>query len=165
MNHHRRNTMPVEEYRVPPGQIALTFDFEGYSPGTIAISGAEFSDIVATIGNACAGWSYDKTLSLLGGVFREWKKGRKDAECGLLLGYWIALNHPVSGDDTRRLIANRMANNEPIHITLFGARKRGIAIAVGDRFVDLEAHLRAAKAAGIGVCWQRNLPKRKEAVQ
>lgn len=167
-NQRRRTLTPVEEYRVPEGHIALTFDFEDYTPSTIAIETQHFADIVAQTGKKiCADWTYEKTLSVLGDIFRAWKKGKNpDARSGLLLGYWVALNHPRGGEKMRRLIADRMANNEPVHITLFGARKRGIAIALGERFVDLARPLQAAKNTGVqGFTWESEHPERKGGVQ
>lgn len=147
----QQQTTAAEDYRVPAGRIALTFDSEGSELGTIEIDAGSLADMVAEIGKHVAGWPYQRALHMLAAIHRSWKQGQPRTESGLLLGFWAALNHPASGNAMRQRIADRMAKGEPVHITMFAARSGGVAFALGDRFTDLGDMLRASKAAGIGV--------------
>lgn len=139
------------DYRVPPGRIALTLDFQGHDPRTIEISDYSLVGVLDGVAELVGWWPYQRALQMLGGVYRELARGRAGAENGMLLGFWLALNHPKSGDEMRAQVADRMASGRPVHITMHAAQGRGIAFALGDQFIDLADVLRAAKTERVGV--------------
>ena len=160
-----RAATPVEDYRAPPGQIAMTFDFEGSDPSTIEIEAGSLVDTVTEIGKHVSGWSYQRALQMLGGIHRAWKQGRPGTENGMLLGFWAALHHPASGDAMRRKIAERMASGARVHITMFAGRDGGIAFTMGDSFVDLAELSRLSRAAGVGIVTAEVPDRARESVQ
>jgi hypothetical protein len=147
----RSERTAVEAYRVRPGRIALTFDFEGDPPYTVEINASSLADVVESLGQRLAGWSFQNVCFALGAMHDAHPKGQPVADHGMIIGYWLVLNHPISGEAMRRKIADRMAAGEPVHISLFASRSGGIALGLSDRFVDLSRAAGLVKAAGGGV--------------
>ena len=146
-----RNHTSVHAYRVPPSHVALTMDFEGRPPSTVAIEAAKLADMVTGIGKVLPPhWAYDDAAQALNAIHEQCRVKGDAGASGLLLAFWVALNHPTGGADMRRAVSDRMAAGKPAHITLHAARGAGICLALADRFVDLADPLRLATAAGIG---------------
>lgn len=137
----RQEAGSVFDYRAPPGMVALTFDIEGLPPSTTAIKVENLVEVVDAVGHQImASRTYQQGLSLLVAAFRRAKAGDQGAYTLCLLGYWLALNHPEGGAETRKLVSDAIATSNRAHITFFVARGcAGVAFAVAGAFVDLES--------------------------
>ena len=47
----------VEDYRVGPGRVALTFDIAGHDPSTVSVDASSLSNVLARVEAAVAGRS------------------------------------------------------------------------------------------------------------
>jgi hypothetical protein len=135
----RREVCSVFEYQVPRGKVALTFDVDGLPPSTALIDVEKLVDVVDAVSRRIvADKTYEQVLSLFVIAF---KKAKGDSSVGYatsVLGFWLALNHPKSGHEMRKLVADEIATNNRAHLTFFVAKERpGLAIAVAPQFVDL----------------------------
>jgi hypothetical protein len=146
-----RKIVDVTEFRVPAGHAALTFDLAGADPQTLSIDASKLADIVAHTARLVGDWPYQRTLDGLSALYYSCASGETAEPDGLLVGFWLALNHPIGGADMRRMVSNRIAASKPVHITMHGARDGGLGFVLADTYVDVSAIAEAVKAEGIGV--------------
>jgi hypothetical protein len=140
----------VEDFRVPPGHIAITIDLAGLEPATIAIPAAKLAQALDSLDQSFAGFSYQRALALFVREFRKLK--RRVAVAGTeLVPFWLVVRHPTAGNALQQSIADHLRRAGSVHVTLHIGRSGGVALAVGDQFVDLEASLAASKGGSVGV--------------
>jgi hypothetical protein len=140
---------PVEQYRVPPNYVAMTFDIEGRDPSTISIRAASLVGVLDSVGELVADKTYQQVLHLLTAVIKEADAGNTDAWNGAIVGFWLAVNHPTAGAEMAARLSDAIAINGCGHITMHAGRPRGVAFALSDRFVDLDHVAARARAAGV----------------
>jgi hypothetical protein len=159
MNRHQRRAaasqggigdrIRVERYRVPPGRVAITFDLGDRPPSTISIRAGSLPDVVERFGALVAGMTYQQVLHLLMAVIQEADAGNTDAWNSAIIGFWLALNHPAGGAEMVARLSDAIALDGRAHITMHAGRDRGIAFALGDRFMDLDHVAAGAWEAGV----------------
>ncbi len=136
-----RSQMPVEDFRVPHGLLAITFDVAGAAPTTSMIDPARLVEAMDRATVAAMRQPYDQIVrgtayALL--LLQAKKQGDDNTLQGIgLMGVWPAFNHPMFGDTFRRGVSRRLRETGKAHITWrFGPA--GLAMAIADAFVDLE---------------------------
>jgi hypothetical protein len=139
---------PASAYRVLPGRVALSFDLYGRDPSTISIAASALSDLVDQIDNLVRDKSYQDVLYILAGAIKAVDAGDTAAWDAALVGYWLALRHPVGGVEMCTRVADAIAIDGRGHLTLHASRDRGITFALGDRFHDLDHIVDIARQAG-----------------
>jgi hypothetical protein len=148
---HRPNTLTrVEQYRVLPGAVALTFDIQGREPSTISINASALADVLDRVGKLVADKTYQQVLHLLTAVIKEADAGNTDAWNGAIVGYWLALNHPADSAEMAGRLSDAIALDGRAHLTMHAGRDRGIAFALAGQFVDLDHVAARAREAGVG---------------
>jgi hypothetical protein len=151
----------VYDHRVAHGRIALTFDLAGRNPSTFEIDEGALAGILSVTDQLVADYRYDyhQVLRIAEAALSASQTGKRDADHGCLVGLWLAFNHPQSGSRMRGMVSDSMAAGEPVHITLHAAAGGGLAMALADRFCDLEPMLASAKTEGTAG-WVVTQPRR-----
>jgi hypothetical protein len=145
-----RTQIRVEDYRVGPGRVALTFDIAGRDPSTVSVDASSLSHVLARVEAAVAGRSYEQILHLLAGAIEAADAGDVDAwSAAALTGFWLAVHHPAAGGEMAARLSDAIAIRGSAHITMHVGRHRGIAFALADTFVDLDAVAASARKAGV----------------
>ena len=140
----------VEDYRAPAGCCAITIDFTGLTPTSSVIKNVRLADLLQSLDGMAANRTYGEVLSLFGAGFHRLKAGHDDAANVCLVAWWLAFRHPSGGAAMVRAVSSMMARGEPAHVTLhIGADGHGVAVALSDRFVDLDRVAEHAKAANL----------------
>ena|SRR5208282_3379983 len=72
------------------------------------------------------------------------KSGDENTMTGLcLLALWTAFNHPKSGEAVRKMVSAKLREKGKVHVT-WRYGKDGLAVAVGDKYGDMEKIAKAA---------------------
>jgi hypothetical protein len=134
-----RNQVPVEDFRVPDGLLAITFDVAGAAPTTCMIDPSRLVEALEGAAAVIQQTYYQTVRGTAYGLLQAKRQGDDETLPGIgLMGVWTAFNHPKSGDAFRRGVSRRLRETGKAHITWrFGPA--GLAMAMGDAFVDLEA--------------------------
>jgi hypothetical protein len=142
--------IPIEDYRVGPGRVALTFDIAGRDPSTVSVDASSLSHVLARVETAVAGRSYEWVLHLLAGAIEAADAGDVDAwSAAAFAGFWLAVHHPMAGAEMAARLSDAIAIRGSAHITMHVGRHRGIAFGLGDQFVDLEPAAASARETGV----------------
>ena len=147
----RTSHADVRDYRVPRGWIALTLDLTDADPLTVSTEASKLSEIVAHTAKLVGNWPYQRVLDGRSALHQAYITGRLKDPDGFLVGFWLALNHPIGGAAMRRQLSDKMAAGERCHITMRGSPDGGVGFALADRYVDLRGAAAAVTAAGAGV--------------
>jgi hypothetical protein len=140
----------VEDYRVGSGRVALTFDIANRDPSTISIDAASLSHVLARVEAAVAGRSYEWVVHLLASAIEAADAGDVDAwSAAAFAGLWLAVHHPVAGTEMAARLSDAIAIRGCAHLTMHVGQHRGIAFALADTFVDLDAVAASARKAGV----------------
>jgi hypothetical protein len=140
----------VEDYRVGPGRVALTFDIAGRDPSTVSVDASSLSNVLARVEAAVAGRSYEWILHLLAGAIEAADAGEPDAwNAAALTGFWLAVHHPAAGTEMAARLSDAIAIRGCAHLTMHIGQHRGIAFALADTFVDLDAVAATARKVGV----------------
>ena len=140
----------AEDFRAPAGCCAMTIDFVGLTPTSFTIESERLADLLQNLDSVTASRTYCEVLIWFNAEFRRLKAGHDDAANICLVAWWLAFRHPSGGAATVRAASSMMARDEPVHVTLhIGADGHGVAVALSDRFVDLDRVAEHAKAANL----------------
>jgi hypothetical protein len=139
----------VEDYRVGPGRVALTFDIAGRDPSTVSVDASSLSHVLARVDELAAGRSYEQVLHVLAGAIEAADAGEADAWNAALVGFWLAVHHPAAGAEMAARLSDAIAIPGCAHLTMHVGQHRGIAFALADTFVDLDAVAASARKAGV----------------
>lgn len=138
----------VEDYRVPPGCVAITADVKGADPITVAIEAEHLAELIEGMTAYLAHIEYYQLAKSLAHSLVLEQRRRKPSEDVMtgagMTAMWLVLHHPQRGHLNRAAIAELMAAAQPVHVTWHYQRNHGAAIAIADQFVDLEHALAKA---------------------
>lgn len=132
---------PVESYRVPPGRFAITIDIAGHNPSTVSLEAEKITELMR---RAHALWP--KTMSfptLVNGLAERFADDPDNAGAAIGIAT-TALYHPQQGAAIRQAVSQALAVNGKAHLTWNYNPRHGLAMAVGEHFVDLDKPLAAA---------------------
>ena len=147
-----RNSVRLEEYQVPAGTIAVTFDIEGAKPCTLDLKVEQMEDCLGDAARACANQSVDTVIA---SIARHLPRMIEDPHSFapvqfakvLSCGLWAVFNREPAGDTFRAAVAAEIRVRGKAHITWFCCSD-GFATAVGTHYVDLwDYHVRS-RASG-----------------
>jgi hypothetical protein len=132
-------TWDVHAFRAPPGTVAITLDVRGTPPSTIVFAAAELVD--ATAKAARLGLNYYRAVPFIARQFQRARRRGNGAtvRSAALLALWSALHHPTVGVQMRAVVSDALRRDGRAHLTWNFSRRHGLAIGVGQTFVDLDA--------------------------
>lgn len=135
-----RDNVAAEDFVAPVGTVAITIDVEGIAPTTLMFDATKVAEIEAKAKELAAGLSYRPAVGNFAKMFVDARKQQDDRELtaigiGIL---WSAFNHPQSGDQMRRRVSAALRKDGKAHITWHFSLRHGLAISLGEGFVDLE---------------------------
>ena len=139
--HHPGNskTIPVEDFVVPEGIVAITLDVSGANPVTCQIKANQFTDLMTKVDKISQGRDYHDTARMNAAAFLEAKRNNDDdvlTSVGVVAA-WTALNHPQSGEAMRQKLSDALRREGKAHIS-WHVSPKGLFIGLGERFLDLE---------------------------
>jgi hypothetical protein len=138
----------VDAYRVPPGHVAITIDFTGFTPLTVVVPATDLVQVRDRLDRVFSGITYSHVLALFGREFREITGGK--AKSGMeMVPVWLALRHPAGGPAMQCAISESLLHTGSAHVTIHAGTNGGIAMALGGRFIDLEIPLAVSKHMGV----------------
>lgn len=144
------NGGPVEEFRVPDGDVALTWDVEGFAPTTWLVPAANTATLIEEVHRQVAGMGY---YSVVRGILRSFRAMRDAKDVTGLAGLgcmtlWSVFHHPSGGDSMRRRVSELLRQTNSAHIT-WNYTTAGLMISVSERFRDLDQVAAAARRANL----------------
>ncbi|MCL2430561.1 MAG: hypothetical protein FWD12_15145 [Alphaproteobacteria bacterium] len=140
-----REPGPAEAFQCPTGLVAVTLDVQGVAPATCLMDARDVTDTAAGIQRQIADLECDyyATVRFIAGAFAKVKQAAQpDVELQWIgpLTLWSALHHPGAGAAVRSKVSDALRNAGRAHIT-WQVSNAGLAIAVADKFVDLDAFI------------------------
>jgi hypothetical protein len=150
--------IPVSEFRVAEGMVALTLDVHGVNPITMSVEASKldenlraFEPTIDPTGKGRRDWSeYAQILSLVATGLRQVNAngGNNRATEGVCwAGLWCAFNHPKMGDAMKRQVSEAIRRTGKAHITLALDARGVLGLALADKFAELTPILNAADAS------------------
>jgi hypothetical protein len=131
--------IPADQFQVPPGKIGITVDVPPASPTSLLF---DIDKATAVMGSAIdlSGADYYAFVRGAAQRFVELREAGDDSqytELGLLL-LWTVFHHPTQDELNRGSISSEIRRHNRCHVSWFFDRSKGLAIAVGQRFFDLD---------------------------
>lgn len=137
-----------EDFIAPTGTICITLDVVGApSQSTVMLDASKIVDIERQIRSLMPpGLHYGSICNWCAESFIDARKRGDDGPLASIgIGVlWTVLNHPRQGDVSRRTISQMLRRDGKAHVTWFYDPNHGLAISVGDGFVDLEEMMKLA---------------------
>jgi hypothetical protein len=154
----RSTSEPVEDFRAPVGTIAITLDVHGAAPSTCMIDAAKLVDVMNKIEQFTAPLDYHQIVRFVGSELLRAKQAgdNKASEWIGLLCLWTALHHPKLGSEMRDAVSAALRRDGKAHISWQYSPATGLAMALAEKFVDLEG---IAAAAPDDTVWGYTAPR------
>ena len=135
-----RQAGPAEDFRAPVGTVAVTLDVQGAGPSTCIIDAANLVDAISELNRRLAGLDYHASVRFVASEFLKAKaRGDDDTLSSVgLLCLWTALHHPKQGAAMRDAVSEALRRDGKTHITWQYSPTTGLAMALSEKFVDLE---------------------------
>lgn len=140
-----RNGGPVEDFRVPPGKLAITITIGDEPPSTVMFDSDRVAEIAARTQQEFSAAPY---YSIVRGIIQVFTAQMRDGGdlSGAAFGFlWTALYHPMHGEQLRAGVSRKLRQTGRAHIT-WRATDAGLMIAMADQFVDIPVDALAARA-------------------
>src|SRR5664279_1282896 len=98
-----KRSMRVEDFRVPEGTIAITFDVEGADPSTVVINPADYHLFIPALEPLTKVRSYYSVVQMIAKEFKRSRLAGDDRSLSALpwLALWTSYNHPENGGAMR----------------------------------------------------------------
>ena len=138
------NTLtPVEDFRAPEGTVSITMDVAGAAPSTYTIEAAKIVDLIDGVARRIEGGNYYRIVRGIADHFVDCKRRGALSEMTNIgvLCLWSALRHPQQGASMRDMVSEALRRDGKAHITWHFSPTAGLAMALAEKFVDLEALL------------------------
>lgn len=135
-----RAPVAAADFVAPAGLICITLDVNGADPSTAMIEASDLVPALAEAARMAANCSYRQFVRTIAQEFVRARRVNDDAPLQWLApaALWSAFEHPQTGDAMRRAVSADLRGGGKAHLTWrFGPD--GLALALGERFVDLAA--------------------------
>jgi len=144
--------IPVDDFRVPDGMVALTLDVYGINPVTLCVKAAELVQTLNCIEEGLDDTAkarqdlthYAKIRSALIAALRRASPNDADMSSLCLGCLWCAFNHPEGSDVLKKRVSEALRRTGKAHITMRCDAKERVAIALCDKFVELNPLMASA---------------------
>jgi hypothetical protein len=149
--HAAPSGVPVEDFTAQPGEFALTVDVEGAKPESMVVPWPDVHRLLAVMPQPAAGGNALEThrasrRHLVERLPRVQPGGAEEDEAELrtlmLLAMWTVFEHPAH--EVHRAVSDSIRRTGKAHVTA-SAYGGNFAVALADKFVDLESALRLAE--------------------
>jgi hypothetical protein len=147
-----RSLGDVMDFAVPPGVLAVTLDVTGAPPVSLLVDPEKLTALMDQIGGAAGKLSYRRLVEQLARAFVQATAARADDDLvwiGLAI-CWTAMSHPAAGAAMRTAVSARLGTAGRAHI-IWKFSPGGLAIAVADHFVSLDAAIAMARPDRVSV--------------
>jgi hypothetical protein len=146
-----RGPVPVEDFVVPGGTVAVTFDVAGVEPWSSIIDATKVVEAVERFQKIVGDKPYRPFIRDMG---REMAKAKRNndtetLESSGIMGAWSAFYHPEGGQQMREAVSTMLRQTGKAHITWRYSPTNGLALALSEKFVDLEEIAAQAPPDGV----------------
>jgi hypothetical protein len=131
---------PVEEFVAPGGTVAITFDVAGVEPWTSVLDATKIVEAVERFRKIVGDTPYRPFIRSMGVELAKAKRSGDNEilESSGIMGAWSAFYHPDSGQQMRETISTMLRQTGKAHITWRYSPTNGLAMALSEKFVDLD---------------------------
>lgn len=152
-------SVPLSDFRVPDGQIAITLDLHGMDHPVSVQFGVDLieSGLQKTEQSLKLKPSDRRSpsvhVNLRNSIQAGLQSGADDqAVQGVgFVALWLALNHPRSSDEMRRKVSEELRKSGRAHITITSDEKKTWGFALAPAYVDLSQAMSAVRPGDDGV--------------
>jgi hypothetical protein len=135
-----RQPGPAEDFVTPAGTLAITFDVQGVAPWTTIIDAGKIVEAVEMFQKTMVGVPYRPFIRSMGQELAKAKQNGDDQmlESSGIIGAWTVFYHPELGQKMREGVSTYLRRHGKAHITWHYSPIDGLAMALAERFVDLD---------------------------
>ena len=149
-NWRRITNVPVEKFRARDGQFVCTFDVAGKKSVSLAMPADRLHELITSAAAHGLLVSADEYYGKWRALSRYFKTGSvRQREKSILAVIILSFTHPSGGVTTTKKKSDLLRENNRAHLTVNISTTGQLAIAVSDRFVDLDQLQHKAQAANL----------------
>ena len=135
-----RGPTPIEDFVAPIGTVAITFDIVGVDPWTAILDAAKVVEAVEQFQRVMPDIAYRPFIRSMAVELAKAKRLGDDKilETSGIMGAWSAFYHPDVGQQMRDAVSKVLRQTNKAHITWRYSPTDGLAMALSDKFVELD---------------------------
>lgn len=140
---------PGERFRVPRDSMAITIKIHDENPTTLLFGSDTVAQLVRIVEQTAGRPPYDDFVREVAAAFITCKRADADLTSVGAAAMWTALYHPQIGAAMRAAVPRELRDKGTAHIS-WHLSEKGLAMALADRFIDLDGPLAEAGLVVVG---------------